>query len=205
MFETSYKTIVGHSEGIFRDKGSRFLAFAYYVEKENECKSILAQVKKEHSKANHHCYAYRLGAYKNIFRWNDDREPSNTAGRPIYGVIQSNDLTNILIIVVRYFGGTLLGVPGLIQAYRSAAEAAIEQNTIIEKEIEEEFELQMAFEDMAEVLKIVKQNKAAFTQTSTAETLTLLVKVKKTFSDHFLKAITGNYLLKAKVKIKAIS
>lgn len=205
MFETSYKTIVGHSEGIFRDKGSRFLAFAYYVEKENECKSILEQAKKEHPKANHHCYAYRLGAYKNIFRWNDDREPSNTAGRPIYGVIQSNDLTNILIIVVRYFGGTLLGVPGLIQAYRSAAEAAIEQNTIIEKEIEEEFELQMAFEDMAEVLKIVKQHKATFTQTSTADTLTLLVKAKKTFSDHFLKAITGNYLLKAKVKIKAIS
>lgn len=205
MFETSYKTIVGHSEGIFRDKGSRFLAFAYYVEKENECKSILEKIKKEHPKANHHCYAYRLGAYKNIFRWNDDREPSNTAGRPIYGVIQSNDLTNILIIVVRYFGGTLLGVPGLIQAYRSAAEAAIEQNTIIEKEIEEEFELQMAFEDMAEVLKIVKQHKATFNQTSTADTLTLLVKVKKTFSDHFLKAITGNYLLKAKVKIKAIS
>ncbi|HCI57356.1 MAG: YigZ family protein [Bacteroidetes bacterium] len=204
MFETNYKSIIGHSEGVFRDKGSRFLAFAYYVETENECKSVLERIKKEHPKANHHCYAYRLGPYKNIFRWYDDREPSNTAGRPIYAVIQSNDLTNILIVVVRYFGGTLLGVPGLIQAYRSAAEAAIEQNTIIEKEIEEEYELQMSFEEMAEVMKIVKQHKATLTQTSTADTLTLVVKTKKTFSDHFLKALTENYLLKEKIKIKAL-
>lgn len=204
MFETSYKSIIGHSEGVFRDKGSRFLAFAYYVETENECKSVLERIKKEHPKANHHCYAYRLGPYKNIFRWYDDREPSNTAGRPIYAVIQSNDLTNILIVVVRYFGGTLLGVPGLIQAYRSAAEAAIEQNTIIEKDIEEEYELQMSFEEMTEVMKIVKQHKATFTQTSTADTLTLVVKTKKTFSDHFLKALTENYLLKEKIKIKAL-
>ena len=205
MNVADFKTIVGYSEGVFRDKGSRFLVFAYYVEKESECKSVLEQIKKEHPKANHHCYAYRLGPYKNIFRWNDDREPSNTAGRPIYAVIQSNDLTNILIVVVRYFGGTLLGVPGLIQAYRSAAEATIEQNTIIEKDIEEEFELQMSFEEMAEVMKIVKQHKATFTQTSTANTLTLVVKAKKTFSDQFLKAINGNYLLKDKVKIRAIS
>ena len=204
MFDTNYKSSIGHAEGVFRDKGSRFLAFAYYVETENECKSVLERIKKEHPKANHHCYAYRLGPYKNIFRWNDDREPSNTAGRPIYAVIQSNDLTNILIVVVRYFGGTLLGVPGLIQAYRSAAEAAIEQNTIIEKEIEEEYELQMSFEEMAEVMKIVKQHKATLTQTSTADTLTLLVKTKKTFSDHFLKALTENYLLKEKIKIKAL-
>ena len=127
-----------------------------------------------------------------------------TESLPTLQVALFTELFNPMILV-RYFGGTLLGVPGLIQAYRSAAEAAIEQNTIIEKEIEEEFELQMAFEDMAEVLKIVKQHKATFNQTSTADTLTLLVKVKKTFSDHFLKAITGNYLLKAKVKIKAIS
>ncbi len=129
----SYLTIEKNTEGLFKDKGSKFLAFAYPVEEEEEIKEYIQALKKEHYSARHHCYAWRLGAEKTHFRANDDGEPSSTAGKPILGQIQKNDLTNILIVVVRYFGGTLLGVSGLINAYRGAAADVINNSIIVEK------------------------------------------------------------------------
>jgi uncharacterized YigZ family protein len=157
LFDDSYKTLNSPSEGIFKDRGSKFLAFAFPVSNENEVKEILQRLRKEHPGANHHCYAFRLGADKLFFRSNDDGEPSGSAGKPILGQIQSNDLTNIFIAVVRYFGGTLLGVPGLIAAYRGAAADAIANGKIVEKQVMEIYELQFPYAAMNDVMKILKE------------------------------------------------
>ncbi|MBL7932384.1 MAG: YigZ family protein, partial [Bacteroidia bacterium] len=133
LFSDSYLTIDQTYEAVVREKGSRFLAYAFPVLSEAEIKAKLNSLRKEHPTANHHCYAWRLGADKLAFRTNDDGEPSNTAGKPIFSQIQSRDLTNILIVVVRYFGGTLLGVSGLISAYKAAASEVLQQAKIEEK------------------------------------------------------------------------
>jgi len=157
LFSDTYLTIEKQTEAIFKDKGSKFLAYAYPVENDQQIKEILNQLKKEHHTANHHCYAYRLGADKLNFRANDDGEPNNTAGKPILGQIQSNDLTNILIVVVRYFGGTLLGVSGLINAYKNSAADVIKASTIIEKQILFNYTIQFYFEHLNDVMKLLKQ------------------------------------------------
>lgn len=133
------------------------MAYAFPVNDINDFKAHLAALKKEHPKASHHCFAYRIGTDGNNYRVSDDGEPSGTAGRPILGQIDSKGLTNILIIVVRYFGGTLLGVPGLIQAYKSAAAAALEQATVVEKPVLIHYSLQFDYTQMNEVMKLVKQ------------------------------------------------
>src|SRR4051812_2596882 len=117
LFDDTYRTIEKPAEGIFRDRGSKFLAFAYPISAEGEIKSIIAKLKVEHPKANHHCWAMRLTPDRGVFKLNDDGELSGTAGRPILNILLSRDITNVLVVVVRYFGGTLLGVPGLINAY----------------------------------------------------------------------------------------
>lgn len=157
LFSDTYLTIEKNTEAIFKDKGSKFLAFAYPVENDQQIKEILNQLKKEHHTANHHCYAYRLGADKMNFRANDDGEPNNTAGKPILGQIQSNDLTNVLIVVVRYFGGTLLGVSGLINAYKNSAADVIKVSSIIEKQILFNYTIQFYFEHLNDVMKLLKQ------------------------------------------------
>ena len=157
LFSDTYLTIEKPTEAIFKDKGSKFLTFAYPVENDQQIKDILNQLKKEHHTANHHCYAYRLGADKLNFRANDDGEPNNTAGKPILGQIQSNDLTNILIVVVRYFGGTLLGVSGLINAYKNSAAEVIKVSAIIEKQILFHYTVQFYFEHLNDVMKLLKQ------------------------------------------------
>ena len=157
LFSDTYLTIEKPVEAIFKDKGSKFLVYAYPVENDQQIKEILNQLKKEHHTANHHCYAYRLGADKMNFRANDDGEPNNTAGKPILGQIQSNDLTNILIVVVRYFGGTLLGVSGLINAYKNSAAEVIKTATIIEKQILFHYTIQFYFEHVNDVMKLLKQ------------------------------------------------
>src|SRR4051794_20287173 len=133
LFEDTYLTIEKLVDGLFRDRGSKFLAFAYPINSENDIKPILAQLKAEHPKANHHCWAMRLGIDRSVFRVNDDGEPSGTAGRPILNTLLSKNITNVLVIVVRYFGGTLLGVPGLINAYKTATEEALKLAKITEK------------------------------------------------------------------------
>lgn len=157
LFDDSYLTIKKNAEGVYKDRGSKFLAFAFPVKTEQEVKEILTQIKKEHHGANHHCYAWRLGPDKLAYRANDDGEPNNSAGKPILGQIQSNDLTDIFIVVARYFGGTLLGVSGLINAYREAAADAIKNAEIITKHVLFEYETEFAFEQMNSVMRILKE------------------------------------------------
>ncbi|MBN1951515.1 MAG: YigZ family protein [Bacteroidales bacterium] len=132
MERYTFKILKAEAEGIFKDRGSKFIAYAYPVESEESVKEIIGKLRKEHHSARHHCYAYRIGFADAKYRMNDDGEPSGTAGKPIYGQLLSFDVTNTLIVVVRYFGGTLLGTPGLINAYRSAAEDCLRQAVITE-------------------------------------------------------------------------
>jgi uncharacterized YigZ family protein len=157
MSSDIYKTIKNPAEGVFRDRGSRFLAYAYPVTEQDEIKPILDQLRKEHHDARHHCYAYMLGNDRSVFRSSDDGEPSGTGGRPILGQINSFEITNVLIVVVRYFGGTLLGVSGLINAYRSAAESAIQNSEIIECTLKEYYEIKYPYDSMNAVMKILKE------------------------------------------------
>jgi uncharacterized YigZ family protein len=157
MESDSYKTISSTSQGIYKEKGSRFIALAYPVSDQKEIKPIIDTLRKEHHEARHHCFAYMLGKERAIWRVNDDGEPSGTAGRPILGQINSAELTNILIVVIRYFGGTLLGVSGLINAYKSAAAMAIENAEIIELTLQEFYEISYPFAAMNNVMKILKE------------------------------------------------
>jgi uncharacterized YigZ family protein len=156
LFDDTYKTIEKEAEGIFRDKGSRFIAYLYPIKSEEDIKNIIAELKALHPKARHHCWAMRIGSDRTVFRINDDGEPSGTAGRPILNTLLSSDLTNVLAVVVRYFGGTLLGVPGLINAYKSATVDAINQAHIVEKTIDLIFKLEFGHSVMNEVMKIIK-------------------------------------------------
>ena len=140
----------------FKDRGSRFLAYAYPVQSADEFKILLQQLKKDHPKAVHHCFAYRLGLDGNIFRASDDGEPSGTAGKPILGQIDSKGLINTVVIVVRYFGGTLLGVPGLINAYKSAASMALQLTPIIQKPVTERWQLSFDYTRMNDVMRWLK-------------------------------------------------
>lgn len=152
-----YQTIEKPAFAEFKDRGSKFLAFAFPVNTVDDCKKHLADVKKEHAKAVHHCYAYRLGLEGNIFRNVDDGEPSGSAGKPILGQIDSKELVNVLVVVVRYFGGTLLGVPGLINAYKSATALALQLTPIIQKPVVVPYMLEFDYSMMNEVMMIVKQ------------------------------------------------
>ncbi|MCD8528531.1 MAG: IMPACT family protein [Chitinophagales bacterium] len=154
----TYFSITHPAEAYFEDKGSKFLAFAYAVANENEIKNALVEIKEKHPKATHHCYAYRLGFDKNNYRANDDGEPSGSAGRPILGQIDSFGLSNVLIIVVRYYGGTKLGVSGLINAYKHATKNALEQAEIIEKDIEQEIEIHCNYLQVNDVFNFLKKN-----------------------------------------------
>lgn len=152
----TYLTISSVSEALYKDKGSKFYAFAYPVQTVEQIKEILAKKRKEYYDARHVCYAYMLGYERNVFRANDDGEPSGTAGRPILGQINSSNLTDILIIVVRYFGGTLLGTSGLIQAYKTSAAEAIAVATIEERIVEKTFVSKFGYQDLNAVMRIMK-------------------------------------------------
>jgi len=156
LFEDTYKTIDVPSEGLFRDKGSKFIAYSYPFTDENTLKDILGEIKSNHPKARHHCYAYRLSMDRSVFRVNDDGEPAGSAGRPILNTLLSNDLTNILVVVVRYFGGTLLGIPGLINAYKTATQEAIANATIVEKHQKDIYSIHFDYLQMNDVMRIIK-------------------------------------------------
>ena len=158
LFDDTYKTISEPTEGIFRDRGSKFMSFAYPVTSDNEIKPIIAHLKALHPKANHHCWAIRLGIDRSVFRVNDDGEPSGTAGRPILNTLLSKNITNVLVVVVRYFGGTLLGVPGLINAYKLATEEALSQAQVIEKTVNDIYTITFAYLQMNDVMRIIKEN-----------------------------------------------
>ena len=157
MFDDTYKTLAAPAEGLYKEKGSKFLAFAYPVHNLEEIKMHLEQLRKDYFDARHHCYAYILGPRKDAFRANDDGEPSGTGGRPIHGQLLSADLTDTLIVVVRYFGGILLGASGLANAYKTAARDAIDHAQIIEKTIDVRYRLGFAYETMNDVMRILKE------------------------------------------------
>jgi len=156
LFDDTYLTIDKPCTAIFKDKGSKFIGYAYPVMSQTEVKDLLAKIKSEHSNANHHCWAVRFGTDRSVFKLNDDGEPSGTAGRPILNVLLSKNLTNILVIVVRYFGGTLLGVPGLINAYKSTTELTVNAGQIVEQIIKSVYAVSFNYLQMNEVMKIVK-------------------------------------------------
>ena len=153
-----YLTIEKESMAEFKDRGSRFLAYAFPVSSAADFKKRLRELKEDHPKAVHHCFAYRLGTDGNNFRSNDDGEPSGSAGKPILGQIDSKELVNMAIVVVRYFGGTLLGVPGLINAYKTSASFALQMNPIVKRPVTINYRLQFDYTILNDVMRIIKKN-----------------------------------------------
>lgn len=157
-FKDTYKTIAFPSEEIlFKEKNSKFFGYAFPINTEDQVKILIEPLRKKHFNAVHFCYAYQIGTEKITFRANDDGEPSNSAGMPIYGQIQSHELTNILIVVVRFFGGTKLGVGGLITAYKTAAQMALEVTSIIEKTIDIHYQISFDYKNMNKVMRVIKE------------------------------------------------
>ncbi len=174
-----YKTISGKSEGYYTEKRSKFLAFAHHVDTLDEVKDLLAQYRKKYYDARHVCYAYMLGAAREDFRANDDGEPSSTAGRPILGQINSNELTNILIVVVRYYGGVNLGTSGLIVAYREAASDAIAHANVETRQIEEIVKYSFAYPQMNDVMRIVKDMNPRIVSQTFENTCEIVLSIRK--------------------------
>lgn len=187
----SYKSIAGPSEGLFKDNGSRFISFAYPVETEDEVKSIVGSLKKEYHDARHHCYAYRIGYKGDLFRANDDGEPSSSAGRPILGQIDSNGLSDILIVVVRYFGGIKLGIPGLIRAYKTSSADAIASNSIITKIATKRYLLRFGYDSMNSVMKLVKDMSLEQSNQNFGLECELTVRVRLSQVLDFLESVEG--------------
>ncbi len=181
----TYKSISGPSEGLFKDNGSRFIAHACPVRTEEEIKSIIASLKKEYHDARHHCYAYRLGYRRDIFRANDDGEPSSSAGKPILGQIDSLGLSDVLVVVTRYFGGIKLGIPGLIRAYRTAAADALSKAEIIQKTACRRYRLSFGYTDMNSVMKVLKDLGLTASGQDFGMTCTLETDVRLTLTDTF--------------------
>lgn len=191
MFHTSYLTLAHHSQASIDRKGSKFIGYAYVCSTESEAKNYLNTVKELHPKATHHCYAYIIGANKEAQRSSDDGEPSGTAGKPIFNALLSADITNVLVVVVRYYGGTMLGVPGLIEAYKAAAKAAIEANKIISQEIEEAMELSFDYTAMPVVMKLIKANKVTIVLQEIDNKCTLNIMVPKRILGTIIEALDG--------------
>jgi uncharacterized YigZ family protein len=184
-----YYTIEQPSMAEFKDRGSKFLAYAYPAKDIDTCKKLLAQLKKEHGKAVHHCLAYRLGVDGGTFRVSDDGEPSGSAGRPILGQIDSKELTNVLVVVVRYFGGTLLGIPGLINAYKTATALALQLSPIIKKPIEIPYELNFDYHQMNEVMMLVKHYNCSVVEQTAQLFIQLHIGIPKNRLDEVLEKL----------------
>lgn len=179
LFEDTYFTIEKPGEGIFRDRGSKFLGYAYPINSDQDIKDIVAKLRQEHPKANHHCWAMRWSTDRSVFRINDDGEPSGTAGRPILNTLLSRNLTNVAVVVVRYFGGTLLGVPGLINAYRTAAELALNETKVIEKTVNDVYTILFDYQQMNDVMRIVKEDNLEIVKQQFDNSCELTVSIRK--------------------------
>jgi uncharacterized YigZ family protein len=193
LFDDTYRTINSQSTGLYKEKGSKFIAIASPVKDDIEVKSVLERLRKEYYDARHHCYAYVLGFDKSSWRANDDGEPSGTAGRPIHGQIQSYDLTNVLIVVVRYFGGIKLGVSGLINAYKTAAADALSQADIQERTVNEIYELRFNYEAMNDIMKIVKDDGLLLLNTQFDLECNLTYKIRKKDADKVNEKFRKSY------------
>ena len=197
--DDTYKTIQSPSEGLFKDKGSRFIARAYPVESVDEVKEILASLRKEYHDARHHCYAYRIGQGDTCYRVNDDGEPANSAGKPILGQIQSHNLTNILIVVIRYFGGILLGVGGLINAYRTAAKESLAAAETIEKTFNSQITILFQYPAMNDVMKIIKESRAEIRKQEFALNCKIEISIRTGSSGHLISQLNRIELVEAKI------
>ena len=190
-FYDAYRSIAGRSEGLFKDNGSRFIALAYPVETEEEIRDIVAGLKKEYHDARHHCYAYRLGYKGDRFRANDDGEPSGSAGRPILGQIDSLGLSDILVVVVRYFGGIKLGIPGLIRAYKTSTADALAQAEIIDKVAGKIFRVTFGYLAMNDVMKVLKDMGLQPSAQDFGLDCALEVRVRLALEEDFRKRLAG--------------
>jgi len=197
----TYKTLKAPGkEVLFKDRGSKFFGYAYPVNNEEAIKNHIEQLKKEHHTARHWCYAWQLGKKYEHFRANDDGEPNNSAGMPIYGQLQSFELTNALVVVVRYFGGTKLGVGGLIQAYKTAAQMAIEASKIIIRTIDIKFQLNFDYPEMNTVMRIVKEEQLNIIKQTLALDCTFEIAVRLKDAERIFQLFENTY----KVTIKEI-
>lgn len=184
------------TEVLYKEKNSKFFGYAFPIKKEEEVKELLDQIKKQHYNARHWCYAFQLGTDPVYYRANDDGEPSNTAGAPIYGQIQSFDVTDILIVVVRYFGGVKLGVGGLITAYRAAAQMAMEEANIIECTIDKKFKVRFDYKDMNNVMRVIKERNLNLVQQKMEMTCEIELSIRKSEYQQALEAFVPFYEVK---------
>jgi len=196
MFNDTYKEVENHTTGIYKEKGSKFIAYSYPVYSEQEVKEKLEKVRKIEYAARHYCYAYILYADKSVQRANDDGEPSYTAGKPILGQILSNDLTNVLIVVVRYFGGIKLGASGLIRSYKTAAAVAILEANIIIETIKEQYNVSFNYPQMNDVMRLVKEYELEIVNTDFQIECKLIFAVKKSKAELIVEAFKKNHQLK---------
>ena len=189
LFDDSYLTIEASAAGEFNDRGSKFLSYAFPITSHTEVKEILSRLKGAHPKAVHHCWALRLSTDRSVFKLNDDGEPSGTAGRPILNVLLSRDVTNILVVVVRYFGGTLLGVPGLINAYKQATTAALGNAHIIEQTLQDIYTVSFRYEQMNEIMRLVKEYHLTILQQEVDAICSLQISIRQTQVNQLLSRI----------------
>ena len=189
--QDSYKSIAAPSEGLFKDNGSRFIALAYPVETEDEVKEIVASLRKEYHDARHHCYAYRIGLKGDVWRASDDGEPSGSAGRPILGQIDSLGLSDILVVVVRYFGGIKLGIPGLIRAYKTSTADALSSATVVQKIAGRNYRLSFDYLSMNAVMKVVKDMSLPQKDQYFAERCSMLLRVRLSQEAAFLERVSN--------------
>lgn len=197
----TYKTLVKASEEIlFKEKKSKFFASAFPISSEKEVQAHLEDIKIRHKKAGHHCYAWQLGKEEENFhfRVNDDGEPGNSAGMPIFGQIQSFELTNILVVVTRYFGGVKLGVGGLIQAYKTAAQMALEASNIIERTIDVQFELTFDYPDLNKVMRLIKENNLQVLDQKMALDCKIFISIRKSETDKILEQLEALFKIAVK-------
>lgn len=187
MFSDSYLTVKKTAQGLFKDKGSKFIGYIFPIESAEDVKGILAQLKSEHPKARHICWALRISTDRSVFRVNDDGEPSGTAGKPILNTLLSANLTQVCVAVVRYFGGTLLGVPGLIHAYKEASLEAIKAAEIIEKTIKDRYQVHVPYTQLNAVMKILKDENITIIAQELDTECSLIIEIRQQF---VLKIIT---------------
>ncbi len=197
LFNDTYLTVRQKAEAIFTDRGSKFIAYVYPVRSLSEVKPLVDQLKKEHPKANHHCWAVRLSPDRSVFKVNDDGEPSGTAGRPILNVMLSKDVTDTLIVVVRYFGGKLLGVPGLINAYRTSAEMGLQAAGIEEKVISDIYRLTFDHVQMNDVMKVIKAEQATIIRQEADNRCMIEISVRRNKIEQTIGKLNGIYNLTA--------
>ena len=197
----TYKTITKPSEeALFKDKNSKFFGYAFPVNSEDDVKSCIETLKKQHHSARHWCYAYQIGTEDFVYRANDDGEPNNSAGMPIYGQILSFDLTNVLIVVVRYFGGIKLGVGGLINAYKTSAQLALENSKIIKKTINVNFVIKFDYKNMNKVMRIIKEKQLNVTNQKLELSCQIFISVRKSESQDIFEIFQNLF----KIEITAL-